>query len=85
MSQPPEGTEEPPRQITRGLAAPELKTLRHRAGWSQEELEKRSGVSVATISRLERGGRAHVPTLDLLAEALGVSRTRLLRPPRKRS
>ena len=52
-----------------------VKRLRERAGWSQHELARRSGVSRSTIAGLETGDR---PSLTLenamkLADALGVS------------
>jgi len=51
-----------------------LKRLRQGRGWSQEELEKRAGVSRVTISRIEteEGQSSRVYTLDRLAKALGV-------------
>jgi ribosome-binding protein aMBF1 (putative translation factor) len=72
-------------QQERGVALPGLVTARHALGLSQVELAERAGLGVATISRLERGGRAHSTTIDLLVTALGVTRARLLRAPRKRT
>jgi predicted ATPase/transcriptional regulator with XRE-family HTH domain len=52
-----------------------LRTFRVRAGLSQEALAEASGVSVRTISDLERGQRpgAHLETIRLLAHALDLS------------
>jgi DNA-binding XRE family transcriptional regulator len=72
-------------QQERGVALPGLVAARHALGLSQIELAERAGLGVATISRLERGGRAHSTTIDLLVTALGVTRARLLRAPRKRT
>ncbi|MGE3798649.1 MAG: helix-turn-helix domain-containing protein, partial [Thermomicrobiales bacterium] len=53
----------------------QLRRLRLAAALSQEDLAGRSGVSVRTISDLERGIRstARLETLRLLAEGLGLS------------
>ncbi|HEY7419441.1 MAG TPA: helix-turn-helix transcriptional regulator [Ktedonobacteraceae bacterium] len=66
---------------TRGVPVPGLAAMRKRATLSQEELAKRSGIGVATISRLERGANAHYATIDKLAKALKTSRKRLTSPP----
>lgn len=53
-----------------------LRRHRRAAGFTQEELAERAGVSDDTVSNIERGQR-HVPrkdTLRLLAEALGLAR-----------
>ena len=52
-----------------------LRTFRFRTGLSQEALSEASGVSVRTISDLERGQRssAHLETIRLLANALDVT------------
>jgi transcriptional regulator with XRE-family HTH domain len=57
-----------------------LKEARQRAGWSQTELGKRSGVHAMAISRLERGDKKDVTgaTLRKLSIALGVSADWLL-------
>lgn len=68
---------------TRGVPVPGLAAMRKRATLSQEELAKRSGVGVATISRLERGANAHYATIDRLAKALKTSRKRLTTPPER--
>lgn len=66
---------------SRGVPLPGLQAARQRLGLSQAELAARSDISEKTISRLERGGRAHYVTLDRLVRALRVSRQQLLRPP----
>lgn len=52
-----------------------LRIFRFRAGLSQEALSESAGVSVRTISDLERGQRpsAHLETIRLLANALDLS------------
>ena len=54
-----------------------LRHQRRAAGLTQEEVAERSGVSVRTISALERGVHhaPHSDTVVLLAEALGLSST----------
>jgi transcriptional regulator with XRE-family HTH domain len=57
-----------------------LTRLRVGRGFTQEDLAHKSGVSVDTISRLERGTRraARGSTLSELARALGTSTSALL-------
>lgn len=56
------------------MAVIPLRTARTLKGWSQEELSKRSGVSVYTISDIERGKNERTSWNNawLLAKALGV-------------
>ncbi len=62
------------RQLAERLAA-----LRMAAGWSLDELATRSGVSRATLSRLERGETSPTATLlSRLARAHGLPLSRLL-------
>lgn len=52
-----------------------LRRYRLAAGWTQEQLAERAGVSVRSISNLERGSR-HVPrgdTIRVIAGALGLA------------
>ena len=57
----------------RGIMVPHLRRVRERAGMSQRDLEKASGVGHARISLLERGeSGAQGKTIRKLAEALGV-------------
>ncbi len=62
-----------------GVPVPQLATLRRQAGLSQRTLAKHAGLSMQTVSRLEHGANARYDTIDLLAQALGVSPTRLIR------
>ena len=59
--------------IVEGVHLPHLRAVRHTRGLSRRALAMRSGVSLATIARLE-SGQAGVrrSTLTLLAEALEV-------------
>jgi transcriptional regulator with XRE-family HTH domain len=47
--------------------------LRRRKGWSQEKLAYTSGVSVSTISAMERGVSVLPGTAAKVADTLGVS------------
>jgi len=67
----------------------DLRRYRERAGLSQAELARRSGVSQSIISRLEAGTTPAImlQTLDRLATTLGVEPGTLLlrrRPTRSR-
>jgi transcriptional regulator with XRE-family HTH domain len=56
-----------------------LKTLRHKRGWSLEDLAARSGISRASLSRIENG--AVSPTAETLAglcAAYGLTLSRLM-------
>lgn len=61
------------------VSLPQLAVIRKRAGLSQRELADYVGVSMNTISRLERGAKARYGTLLLLAQALHIPPTRLCR------
>lgn len=60
-----------------------LKELREKAGLTQEELAKRSGVSLPLIFKIEQGSRSlqrsQFSTLVKLAGALGCSVEELVR------
>ncbi len=59
--------------------ASQLRTLRQRRGWSQEELAERSGIQVETISRCENQRLTPtLPTLEALAQAFEVTVASLL-------
>lgn len=60
------------------MPVPGLAAMRKRAGLSQEELAKRSGIGRVTISRLEQGANARYDTIEKLARALKTSRRRLI-------
>ena len=73
-------TASPGAERTNGVPVPQLARLRKRAGLSQQTLADRAGLSIQTISRLERGANARYVTITLLAEALQVPPARLIRP-----
>ncbi len=54
------------------LVLPRLRRARRERGWSMQDLAKRSGVSKATIIRIEGGNKARISTAGKLADALGV-------------
>ena len=62
----------------KGVPVPQLAALRRQAGFSQDELARRSGVGRTTIYRLEQGANAHFYTIEKLAKALRTSRKRLM-------
>jgi len=66
------------------LLADRIKALRNRLNLTQEQLSQKSGISVYTISRLERGERVDpsVFTVDALAQTLGTTVDGLLHGPR---
>jgi transcriptional regulator with XRE-family HTH domain len=59
-------------------AVPRLYPTRRAQALTQQELADRSGVSLTTINRLERGYTARPQTVRKLAEALGVEPRELL-------
>lgn len=71
----------PKRQYNRGDVAPGVLFLRKRAGLTQEELARQSGVGVATIRRIELGRKANTATLNTLAKYFGVEYHVLLKKP----
>ncbi|MBW2257593.1 MAG: helix-turn-helix transcriptional regulator [Deltaproteobacteria bacterium] len=48
-----------------------LRDARKAKGWTQAELATRSGLSVATVARLERSGQGQVSSLVRLCAGLG--------------
>jgi transcriptional regulator with XRE-family HTH domain len=48
-----------------------LRDARRSRGWTQAELAKRSGLSVATVARLEQAGQGQLSSLLHLCGALG--------------
>ncbi|WP_346292421.1 helix-turn-helix transcriptional regulator [Sphaerothrix gracilis] len=66
----------PRRDVSGDGGVSPLKRLREQASLSQEELARRIGVSVKTISNWERGvypATMTVPQVKAICEALGVS------------
>lgn len=55
-----------------------LKNIREKLNWTQEELTEKSGVSVRTIQRIEAGTEPKGQTLRILSKALGVEENELL-------
>ena len=71
-----DGTDTP--ELDRRLAA-RLQRLRTQQGWTLDDLSTRSGVSRATLSRLERGETSPTASLlNRLCAAHGLSMSRLL-------
>ncbi len=64
----------------------QIQHFRVRKGWSQSELARRSGVSQATISRLEAGklNALDFRKLERLAEVLGTTAGALFHAPKAR-
>jgi transcriptional regulator with XRE-family HTH domain len=60
------------------VKAPQLRAVREAKPLSQEELASSSGVSRATISRLELGYDGHPRTIRKLAGALSVDASELM-------
>jgi transcriptional regulator with XRE-family HTH domain len=63
-----------------GLGA-RLKALREAKGWTQEELARRAGISVASVRHLEQADRVDPRTSSVvsLADAFGMAPERLLK------
>lgn len=74
------GSSAPEAKRTNGVPVPQLARLRKRASLSQRALAERAGLSLQTISRLERGANARYVTIHLLAQTLQVAPSRLTRP-----
>lgn len=55
-----------------------IKKLRSEGGYSLHELAKKAGVGIATLARLEAGGKAYSSTLGKIAKALEVNLTELM-------
>ncbi|MBI3661252.1 helix-turn-helix transcriptional regulator [Candidatus Acetothermia bacterium] len=64
----------------RQTIAQQLRRLRHKQAWTQEQLAKRSGVSRITINRLENEVEQspRLETLERLAEAFGIELRQLV-------
>ena len=62
------------------MLAKKLKELRKKAGWSQQKLAEKAGLSYNTITKIEQGA-ATMPTIQTvvkMADAFGVSVDELL-------
>jgi transcriptional regulator with XRE-family HTH domain len=79
----PTATSEQGDRWTTALDGTRLRQLRHQHGVSQEQLADRAGISLTTITRLERQPRAacRCRTLSRLAAALGQPPTALTQQP----
>jgi transcriptional regulator with XRE-family HTH domain len=69
-----------------GWVAANVRRVRLRVGWTQEELAEQAGLATVTIQVIERG-RANLTlsVLFMLADALDVSCAALLRPAKATS
>ena len=66
--------------------AVQIKALRERRSWSQEELAEAAGLSRDAISRIERGDREpKLATLEAIANAVGLELAQLLASDKKPS
>lgn len=68
-----------------GFTIPYLRAWRNHRIMSQKELAEKAGITEATVSRLETGGRVRYSTVAKLADALGITREQLLRSEPKRA
>jgi len=52
-----------------------IKQVRKKAGWSQQKLAEKAGLSLAVITKIEQGiaKRPSIQTMMKLADALGIS------------
>ncbi|MBD8519120.1 helix-turn-helix transcriptional regulator [Plantibacter sp. CFBP 8804] len=53
--------------------AKQVNEARQTAGWSQNELADRAGVSRPSVVRVERGDDVNTATLSKIAEVLGLT------------
>ena len=58
-----------PADVERELAQ-RLRAARRTQGWTQAEIARRSGLSLATVARLERTGQGQISSLTRLCGAL---------------
>ncbi|WP_043667541.1 helix-turn-helix domain-containing protein [Streptomyces xylophagus] len=54
-----------------------VRTLRRRAGWTQEQLAEESDLSIGTVRKVEQGGTVSVETIHQLARALSTTTSSL--------
>ena len=62
------------------MLAKKLKELRKKAGWSQQKLAEKAGLSYNTITKIEQGA-ATMPTIQTvvkIADAFGISMDEVL-------
>jgi transcriptional regulator with XRE-family HTH domain len=62
-----------------GVALPNLRVWRVHALLSQLQLAAKADIGIATIARLETGGRANHLTVQRLANALNITPRQLMR------
>lgn len=62
------------------MIANRLKELRKKAGWSQQKLAEKSGLSYNTITKIEQGAatKPTIQTIIRIADAFGVSLDELI-------
>jgi transcriptional regulator with XRE-family HTH domain len=48
-----------------------VRSQRKAKGWTQAELARRSGLSIATVARLEQAGQGQISSLIRIVSALG--------------
>jgi transcriptional regulator with XRE-family HTH domain len=61
-----------------GLIGKRVQSYRQAKNWTIQELAKKAQVSKQTVFRLEHGNEATLPTIDKIANALGVDRDTLI-------
>lgn len=75
-----------PRQAVPKNLGEAVRKRRREAKWTQARLAAETGVSLKTVQRIERTGRASVETVDRIAQAFGLEIVSLVegwRPTRK--
>lgn len=67
------------------MIAKRLKELRKKAGWTQQKLAERAGLSYNTITKIEQGAATKpiIQTIIKIADAFGVSLDELIGRGRK--
>lgn len=73
-----EGSVLPPAQYDAAALGRNIRDLRIRNGWSQEELGKKLFVVSQTVSKWEKGGITSLSTLKQCADVFGLTPTQLL-------
>lgn len=81
MQATPRAPDDPPLSPLLAAMARRVRDLRRRRGWSRQLLADRSGLSVRFLARVETGeGNISILRLEALAQALGTTADRLIRP-----